>query len=116
MTFVLPTGLGSGYELTNVTVYGGWGDDGRNELKYQVLYSTLRLPNSFVSIGTFDYNPAFNNAVLNANRMILVPATGVLAHNVAKVQINFNMQSKNNWNGYSEVTIGGTPSAGILPA
>src|SRR5690606_31484396 len=65
---------------------------------------------------TFDYNPSFTIAAPNSTRVILVPLTGALAHNVAAVQINFNMQSKNNWNGYSEITIGGTPSVGMFPA
>ena len=115
ITYGLPASP-HGYEVTNITVYGGWSNDGRNELKYQVLYSTVAAPAAFVSLGTFDYNPAFNNNVPNANRCILIPVSGVLAHNVANVQINFNMQSKNNWNGYSEITVGGTQSVGVLPA
>lgn len=115
MTYTLPAGPAFGYELTNITVYGGWSDDGRNEQKYQVLYSTFSSPSTFVSIGTFDYNPSFNDSAPNSTRVILIPLTGVLAHNVAAVQINFNMQSKNNWNGYSEITIGGSPSLGVIP-
>ncbi len=115
MTYTLPTAT-YGYNLTNIAVYGGWSDDGRNEQKYQVLYSTFSSPSTFVSIGTFDYNPTFNDGAPNSTRVILVPLTGVLAHNVAAVQINFNMQSKNNWNGYSEITISGTPALGVIPA
>jgi hypothetical protein len=115
MTYTLPTTT-YGYAITNITVYGGWSDDGRNEQKYQVLYSTVSAPLTYVSIGTFDYNPALNDSGQNANRVILIPASGVLAQNVASVQLNFNMQSKNNWNGYSEITIGGTPALGLIPA
>jgi hypothetical protein len=115
MTYTLPAGPSFGYEITNITVYGGWPDDGRNQQKYQILYSTFSAPSTFVSIGTFDYNPTFNDGAPNSTRVILVPLTGVLAHNVAAVQINFNLQSKNNWNGYSEITIGGTPSLGVIP-
>ena len=115
MTYTLPAGPSYGYEVTNIAVYGGWSNDNRNEQKYQVLYSTFQAPSTFVSIGTFDYNPTFNNNAPNSTRVILVPLTGVLAHNVAAVQINFNLQSKNNWNGYSEITIGATPSLGVIP-
>jgi len=115
MTYTLPAGPSFGYEITNITVYGGWPDDGRNQQKYQVLYSTFSAPSTFVSIGTFDYNPSFSDGNPNSTRVILVPLNGVLAHNVAAVQINFNMQSKNNWNGYSEVTINGTASLGVIP-
>lgn len=115
MTYTLPAST-YGYNLTNLTVYGGWADDGRNEQKYQVLYSTVGTSGPWISIGTFDYNPSFTSGEPNANRSILVPVSGYLAQNVVAVQLNFNMQSKNNWNGYSEITIGGTPALGVIPA
>ena len=115
MTYTLPTTT-YGYNITNIAVYGGWPDDGRNEQKYQILYSTVSAPSTYVSIGTFDYNPSFTDGGPNANRVILIPVSGALAQNVVSVQINFNMQSKNNWNGYSEITIGGTPALGVIPA
>ena len=39
MTYTMPVST-YGYDITNITVYGGWPDDGRNEQKYQILYST----------------------------------------------------------------------------
>ena len=114
MTYTLPT-TAHGYNITNITVYGAWPDDGRNEQKYSVLYSTVSAPGTFVGIGTFDYNPSFASGEPNVTRVSLVPVAGALAQNVAAVQIDFNQQSKNNWNGYSEITIGGTPSLGVIP-
>lgn len=117
MTYNLDTTLSpNGYDLTNIVVYGGWPDNGRNEQKYQVLYSTVAAPNTFSSIGTFNYNPTFNSGEPNATRVTLVPATGVLAQNVAAVQIDWNLQGsvpKNGWEGYSEITIGGTQAAPV---
>jgi len=115
MTYTLPAST-YGYNLTNITVYGGWNDDGRNEQKYQVLYSTVGSSGPWISIGTFDYNPSFSDGAPNATRVILVPLSGALAQNVVAVQVNFNMSSKNNWNGYSEITVGGTPALGVIPA
>ena len=115
MTYTLPTTV-NGYNITNITVYGAWPDDGRNEQKYSVLYSTVSAPTTFVGIGTFDYNPSFTSGEPNSTRVTLVPVTGALAQNVAAVQINFNMTSKNNWNGYSEITIHGTPALGVIPS
>lgn len=115
MTYSLPSSS-YGYNITNIAVYGGWSDDGRNEQKYQVLYSTASASGPFVSIGTFDYNPSFSDGSPNATRTILVPVSGYLAQNAVAVQINFNMSSKNNWNGYSEITVGGTPALGIIPS
>ena len=117
MTYNLDTSVATnGFDLTNIVVYGGWSDDGRNEQKYQVLYSTVAAPTTFSSIGTFDYNPAFTSSEPNATRVMLTPATGVLAQNVAAVQINWNLQGsqpKNGWEGYSEITIAGTHSAPV---
>lgn len=115
MTYYLPL-TANGFDITNITVYGGWPDVGRNQQKYQVLYSTVSAPAAFTSIGTFDYNPSFTASERNATRVTLIPVTGPLAQNVHAVQINFNMQSKNNWNGYSEITINGTPSLGVIPS
>jgi hypothetical protein len=115
MTYALPAGPANGYDLTNIAVYGGWPDDGRNEQTYQVLYSTVSAPSVFNSIGTFDYNPSFSDGSPNATRTTLVPVSGALAHNVYAVQFNFNLKSKNNWNGYSEITINATPSKGVVP-
>jgi hypothetical protein len=117
MTYTLNTSSATnGFDLTNIVVYGGWPDDGRNEQKYQILYSTVAAPATFSSIGTFDYNPSFTSGEPNATRVTLIPATGVLAQNVAAVQINWNLQGsvpKNGWEGYSEITISGTNAAPV---
>ncbi len=115
MTYTLNTVVATnGFDLTNITIYGGWPDDGRNEQKYQVLYSTVAAPATFSSIGTFDYNPTFSSGEPNANRVTLVPVSGALAQNVAAVQINWDLQGsqpKNGWEGYAEVSVNGTASA-----
>lgn len=115
MTYTLNTGSApNGFDLTNITVYGGWGDGGRNEQKYQILYSTVASPAVFNSLGTFDYNPTDPNNIQSATRTTLVPASGPLAQNVYAVEINWNLQGsppKNGYEGYSEIIIKGTPSA-----
>ena len=95
MTYTMPVST-YGYDITNITVYGGWPDDGRNEQKYQILYLYPGLaPTTFSgTIGSFDYNPALNSGEQNATRVTLVPATGVLAQNVYALEFNFNLQSK----------------------
>jgi hypothetical protein len=115
MTYYLPAGPANGYDLTNIAVYGGWTDDGRNEQEYQVLYSTVAEPAVFNSIGTFDYNPPFSDGGPSATRTTIVPVSGALAHNVYAVQFNFNLQPKNDWEGYSEITINGKASLGVVP-
>jgi len=114
ITYTLPTST-FGYNITNIAVYGGWPDESRDEQTYQVLYSTVSAPTVFNSIGTFKYVPSFTSGEPTATRTILVPTKGVLAQNVAAVEINFNINFGTDWNGYSEVTVGGTPSTGLIP-
>jgi hypothetical protein len=115
MTYYLNTSSAQyGYDITNITVYGGWGDGGRNEQKYQVLYSTVAAPATFINLGTFDYNPSNPNNYQSATRTMLVPASGALAQGVYAVQINWALAGsppKNGYEGYSEVIIKGTASA-----
>ena len=118
MTYTLFTNSApSGYDLTNITVYGGWTDGGRNEQTYQVLYSTVASPATFVPLITADYLPADPSGAATATRTTLVPATGALAHNVYAIEFNFNTATfpKNGYEGYSEITVGGTPSLGVRP-
>ncbi|HEY4417248.1 MAG TPA: immunoglobulin domain-containing protein, partial [Verrucomicrobiae bacterium] len=116
MTYTLPNSAANGFDVTNIAVYGGWGDSGRNEQKYQVLYSTIYNPTVFTSLGTFDYNPNNPANHQSATRTILIPVSGALAKNVAAVQINWNVSvaPKNNWEGYTEIVVKGTPS-GVNP-
>ena len=113
MEHTLNTSLATyGFDITNITVYGGWGDAGRNEQKYEVLYSTVANPTVFTSLGIFDYNPTDPSGLPTATRTMLIPVSGALAQNVAQVEINWNVASapKNNWEGYSEVVVQGVQS------
>jgi len=119
VTYTLVTNAAPfGLDITNITVFGGWQDAGRDEQKFQVLYSTVQSPGTFVTMLTADYVPGEpdNNPVVS--RTTLVPASGVMAHNVAALKINFNVspQPKNGWEGYSEILVGGQPTAGFVPA
>lgn len=118
LTYTLVTNSAPyGLDITNITVFGGWQDTGRDEQKFQVLYATFQSPTTFVPLLTADYVPGEpdNNPVVS--RTTLVPASGVMAHNVAALKINFNVspQPKNGWEGYSEILVGGTPTAGVVP-
>jgi len=107
-----------GMDITNITVFGGWQDAGRDEQKYQVLYATFQAPTTFVPLLTADYVPGEpdNNPVVS--RTTLVAASGVMVHNVAALKINFNVspQPKAGWEGYSEILVGGTPTLGVVPS
>ncbi|MGC3959755.1 MAG: hypothetical protein QM813_18085 [Verrucomicrobiota bacterium] len=47
LVYTLPASA-NGYNLTNITVYGGWADSGRDALAHTILYSTVGDPNSFI--------------------------------------------------------------------
>lgn len=115
MIYTLNTNVSpNGFDLTSITIYGGWGDSGRNEQKYQILYSTIASPGSFINMGTFDYNPNNPGANQSATRVTLVPASGAMAQNVYAVQINWALQGsppKNGYEGYSEIIVKGTHSS-----
>jgi len=114
MTYYLDTSSAvNGWDLTNIVIYGGWGDGGRNEQKYEILYSTYSAPENFLSLGTFDYNPNNPGGHQSATRVTLIPAAGVLAGNVAAVRVNWALQGappKNGYEGYSEIIINGVAS------
>ena len=103
-----------GFEVTNIQVYGGWTDAGRRNQDYQVYYSTLSEPTNYISLGTVDYVPADPSGAPIATRTILLPAAGVLAHNVISVQINWSPFDLNGYSGYSEIAIYGTNSTVVF--
>jgi hypothetical protein len=104
----------NGYDLTNIVVYGGWGDAGRDAQKFQVLYSTVADPSTFNQLATVDFNPPNPNNRQSATRSTLRPVGVALVQNVAAVMFNFNLVGgpvENSYAGYSEIVVGGKPSA-----
>ena len=113
VTYTLPTSA-TGWSLTNITVFGGWGDSGRNEQKYQLLYSTVNAPSTFNNLISVDYLPVAGPAnTQSATRTTLVPASGAMAQNVYAIEFNFNNAGsppENGWEGYSEIVVAGVVS------
>lgn len=107
-----------GYDLTNITVFGGWQDGTHNQQDYQVLYSTMQSPASFVPLATVSYLPTDITGSPTVTRTTVIPASGVLVHNVAAVQFNFNLSPipEGGYEGYSEILVGGQASTGIAPS
>ena len=110
VTYTL-AGFAAGFNLTNILVYGGWKDAGRDQQAYTVYYSKVTAPATFILLGTVNYNPANASGVQSATRATLTPATGALATNVAAVKFDFTTPtSENGYCGYSEIGLYGTPS------
>jgi hypothetical protein len=108
----------NGYDLTNITVYGGWGDNGRDQQAYTVYYSKVSASTNFSSLATVDYTPAIANGIQSATRVTLTSSTGVLASNVAAVKFDFTSPaSENGYCGYAAITMFGTATiAQAVPA
>lgn len=104
-----------GYDLTNITVYGGWADCGRDQQAYSVYYSTVAAPTNFILLGAVNYNPAIASGIQSATRVTLTSSIGVLATNVARVEFDFTSPaSENGYCGYAGITVFGTAS--LAPA
>jgi hypothetical protein len=110
VTYTL-TGSAGGYTLTNIVVYGGWGDAGRDQQAYTVYYSKVAAPSAFIQLSPVNYNPANASGVQSATRATLTPANGVLATNVAAVRFDFTTPAPENGScGYSEIALFGRPT------
>lgn len=109
ITYTLPASA-NGYNLTNITVYGGWKDSGRDAQAYTVSYSTAANPSVFTVLTSVDYNPSVPDNTASATQVIIADtAGGVIASNVAAVKFDFTTpSSENGYTGYGAITIGGT--------
>ena len=116
VTYTL-TGSATGYDLTNITVFGGWQDSGRDQQAYTVSYSTVAAPATFSPLASVSYLPTVpgtgaNFTTANATRVIVTTASGLpLATDVAQVKFDFTTPAgENGWEGYAELEVFGTPS------
>jgi alpha-L-rhamnosidase len=110
ITYTL-AGSVNGYNLTNITVYGGWRDAGRDQQGYSVYYSTMAAPTTFIPLGSVYYNPANATGVACATQVTLTSTNDVLATSVAAVKFDFTTPTTpNGWCGYSQIQVFGTPT------
>jgi signal transduction histidine kinase len=111
VTYAL-NGSKNGYDLTNITVFGGWIDNGRDQQAYTVYFSTVSAPELFIPLIAINYRPSSPAGVRSATRLTLRPASGVLARNVVAVKFDFTRPaSKNGNSGYSQIVLSGSGSA-----
>ena len=110
------TGSATGYNLTNIMVYGGWGDAGRDQQAYTIYCSTISTPTVFTKLSTVNYNPSNPLSVQSATRATMTPASGALATNVAAVKFDFTSpSSENGYCGYSQIALFGRPTLTSVP-
>ena len=111
-------GSPSGYTITNITVYGGWQDNGRDQQAYTIYYSTTAAPADFLYFAAVNYTPSLPGYTPSATRVTLAPTTsgGVLLSNVAEVEFNFTSPaSENGWCGYAQIAMLGFQTPAQLP-
>lgn len=114
VTYTL-VGSQSGYDITNIVVYAGWGDKGRDQQAYTVYYSTIADPDTFIPLSSTDYNPTIPQGPPSADRVTFSSPTSLpLAANVAKVMFDFTIPAGENfYSGYAEIAVFGSASAPI---
>ena len=66
----------SGYNLTNITVYSGWDDSGRNAQAYAVYYASAANPTNFIYLTAVNYAPSVAVNPPMANQVVISNASG----------------------------------------
>ena len=115
ITYTL-TGSANGYDLTNIVTYSAWTDYGRDGQYYNVLYSTVASPTTYVPLTAVAYNPYLTPlSIASANRVAIKSKTGVLAQNVYSVKFNFPQDNTIDYGfgAYTEIILQGTNSAPV---
>jgi hypothetical protein len=113
LTYTL-IGPASGFDVTNITSYGGWSDGGRDQQAYTVSYSTVQDPATFNVIATASFNPSLPGSVPSSDRLTISSTSGPLATNVAKIRFDFtNPGIENGYGGLAEIGVFGAASTPI---
>jgi hypothetical protein len=122
VTYALPTsGAPSGWSITNIQIFGGWNDGGRDEQGYIIYYSTVESPSDITNVMVdWDYLPPVGSRGFAANgpnisRMTYTEyAGGPMASNVANIEVVFSQSDENGYQGYSQIAVYGTPTPGAI--
>ena len=119
LVYTLPAST-YGYNLTNITVYGGWQDAGRDAQAYTVYYSTVDNPTNFVVLTAVRYIPSNPSSTGDATRVVINDAAGAaVANNVAALKFDFTTPNggsrENGGAGYTAITVAGAAATSIIP-
>jgi alpha-L-rhamnosidase len=118
LVYTLPAAT-YGYDLTNITVYGGWQDNGRDAQDYTVYYSTVTNPADFMFLASVSYTPSNPSAIGDATRVVINDAAGMpMANNVAALKFDFTIPDggsrENGAVGYTAITVAGVAATNIV--
>ena len=118
--WIIFTPTNGGWNLTNIVVYTMWHDYGRDGQFYNLSYSTLAAPTTFVPLTTVIYNPYVpQDGRASGNRVQIAPGAGqtMLATNVYAVMFDFSPQGAQDfsWSGYTQIVLQGNTLPGSVP-
>jgi hypothetical protein len=99
-----------GCTITNIIIYGGWQDNGRDQQAYTLYYSTASAPTNFLYFATVNYTPSLPGSTPSATRVMIAPTTagGVLLSNAAAIKFDFTSPPSENGDcGYAQIAVVG---------
>ncbi len=108
-----------GYNLTSITVYGGWQDAGRDAQDYTVYYSTVANPSNFMILTSVNYIPLNPSGTGDATRVVINDAAGgMIANNAAALKFDFTTPDggsrENHAAGYTAITVTGVAATNLI--
>jgi hypothetical protein len=123
LTYNFDTSLAAnslGYNISNIGVFAGWSNNGRNDIYVTVSYATVADPTTFLTLGsTQDYGNGWSDAANNLSVVYSDSLGGSILTGIKSVRFDFGTgQQENGGSGYKELDITGTaipePSAALL--
>ncbi len=62
-----------GYDISSVDIYTGWGDGGRDNVTFNLLYSTVAAPTTFISLASVNYTDGTGGPYTTARIFSMIP-------------------------------------------
>jgi len=108
LVYTLPPSA-NGYNITNITVFGGWKDNGRDQQAYTLSYVTAANPNTFTTLTSVNYNPPVPLNIASSTRVTVADSAGVvIISNAIAIKFDFTTPaSENGYCGYAAITVQG---------
>ncbi len=106
VTFVLDTSVNTqGYDIAQIDLYHGWGDNGRDGFQFRIEYATVGDAGTFIEFGTMaaKYDPPSNYG-----RTEITDDGGMIASGVSSLRVTV-VQVDAGYGGLSEIDVIGTP-------
>lgn len=108
-----------GYDLTQIDLYSGWNDSGRDQQVFAISYSTVDGGGVMIPLASGSFNPAVPADSQSATRVTITDTLSRLATGVETIRFDFTgpPAPENGYVGYAELDVLGTavvPEPGTL--